>query len=86
MFKVGDKTLTIDPWFGNDLLTIVEFRKNGDTDYAIFSDGGFFRASALRLATKEEIAAGHRINLTSDTIDDSDLEYHVSPLCKVEVK
>lgn len=61
MFKVGDNTLTIDPWFGNALLTIVEFRKSGATDYAIFSDGGFFRTSALRLATPEEIAAGHRI-------------------------
>lgn len=61
MFKVGDKALTIDPWFGNDLLTIVEFRKNGTTEYAIFSDGGFFRTSALRLATPQEIAVGHRI-------------------------
>ena len=38
--------------------------------------------------TPEEIAAGHRIDLTSvsptsDTIDESDLEYHVSKNCKV---
>lgn len=76
MFKVGDKTLTIDPWFGNDLLTIVGFRKSGATDYAIFSDGGFFRTSALRLATQEEIAAGNRIDL--ETLRDCD----TSPNCK----
>ncbi|WP_332605460.1 hypothetical protein [Acinetobacter sp. ESBL14] len=64
MFKVGDKTLTIDPWFGNDLLTIVEFRRSGSTDYAIFSDGGFFRTSALRHANPEEIQLGHRIDKT----------------------
>ncbi|MEG1855678.1 MAG: hypothetical protein RR231_09245 [Acinetobacter sp.] len=44
-----------------------------------------------RIADKQEIAAGNRINLTSvsptsDTIEDSDIEYHVSPLCKIEVK
>lgn len=78
MFKVGNKTLTIDPWFGNDLLTIVEFRKSGTTEYAIFSDDGFFRTSALRLATPEEIAAGHRIDL--ETLDHP--EDYTSPNCK----
>ncbi|WP_313433169.1 hypothetical protein [Acinetobacter sp.] len=76
MFKVGDKTLTIDPWFGNDLLTIVEFRRSDATGYAIFSDGGFFRASALRLATEQEIAAGRRIDL--EELRDCD----TSPNCK----
>lgn len=58
--KVGDKVLTIDPWFGNDLLTIVEFRRSETTVYAIFSDGGFFRTSALRLATLDEAKAEWR--------------------------
>ncbi|MDH0032030.1 MULTISPECIES: hypothetical protein [unclassified Acinetobacter] len=60
MFKVGDKVLTIDPWFGNALLIIDDFRECEGTYYAIFSDGGFFRVNALRTATRNEITAGYR--------------------------
>lgn len=38
----------------------------------------------LKLATQEEIAAGHRID--NDMGDDTHIENHVSPNCKVGVK
>ena len=38
----------------------------------------------IRHATPEEIAAGHRID--NDIGDDSHIENHISPLCKMGVK
>ena len=63
IFEVGDLSLTIDPWFGSNLLVIVDFRESETERYAIFSDGGFFRISGLRHATDEEIKAGKRLEV-----------------------
>ncbi|PKH28735.1 hypothetical protein [Acinetobacter radioresistens] len=63
IFEVGDLSLTIDPWFGSNLLTVVDFRKSETERYAIFSDGGFFRISGLRHATDAEIEAGKRLGV-----------------------
>lgn len=63
IFEVGDLSLTIDPWFGSNLLTVVDFRKSETERYAIFSDGGFFRISGLRHATAAEIKAGKRLEV-----------------------
>lgn len=61
IFEVGDLSLTIDPWFGSNLLVVVDFRESETERYAIFSDGGFFRISGLRHATDAEIKAGKRL-------------------------
>lgn len=63
IFEVGDLSLTIDPWFGSNLLVVVDFRESETERYAIFSDGGFFRISGLRHATDEEIKAGKRLEV-----------------------
>lgn len=63
IFEVGDLSLTIDPWFGSNLLAVVDFRESEIERYAIFSDGGFFRISGLRHATDDEIKAGKRLEV-----------------------
>ena len=65
IFEVGDLSLAIDPWFGGNLLAVVDFRESGTERYAILSDGGFFRISGLRHATDEEIKAGKRLEVSS---------------------
>ena len=64
----------------------VNARKNGEvyTDYISTTKGMPHRKSQLRHATPEEIAAGHRID--NDMGDDTRIENHVSPNCKVGVK
>ncbi|WP_288496944.1 hypothetical protein [uncultured Acinetobacter sp.] len=79
-FKVGDLVLTIDPWFGKTLLKITGFAMVAEKN-ALFECGGFFRVSALRHATPEEIKAGHRIDDTTDHV--TDIRNHVSPSTKV---
>lgn len=66
IFEVGDLSLTIDPWFGSNLLAVVDFRESETERYAIFSDGGFFRISGLRHATDDEIKAGRRLEVKSE--------------------
>ncbi len=79
MFKVGDKVV------GTKLIDdrIFEYQHElPELSMAVISkDGAAIGLNQLRHATPEEIAAGHRID--NDMGDDSHIENHVSPLCKV---
>ena len=61
---------------------------SSDMSHSYWVYSGYYR-----VADKEEIKAGHRIdhisqegNMVHDLGDDSHIENHISPLCKVEVK
>ena len=61
-FLVGDVVVTIDPFFGSDLLTIKEIRKNLlGMHFALFEEGGFWRLTGIRHATIAEINAKRRL-------------------------
>lgn len=93
MFKVGDKVVNIEHRNSDvQKIELVEekrikvFSKNMAFSYWVFK-------FQFRHATPEEIAAGHRIdhisqegNMVHDLGDDSHIENHVSPNCKVGVK
>lgn len=98
MFKVGDFVLPISNEFSNEVCELTEDYVGQDFKYKT-KKGGFgyivksFMPTAWRHATPEEIKAGHRIdhisqegNMVHDLGDDSHIENHVSPLCKVGVK
>ncbi|WEI17382.1 hypothetical protein PY247_12865 [Acinetobacter proteolyticus] len=80
MFKVGDKVVAISNQLHGGIRVVQEII-NGQQ--LVFKHDGFHK-SLCRHATTEEIAAGHRIY--NDMGDDSHIENHISPLCKVEVK
>lgn len=89
MFKVGDFVLYEKTYYTYEVvettITNVFALKNSKTKriYAMP------HISRLKLATPEEIAAGHRIDHfidINDMGDDSHIENHVSPNCKVGVK
>lgn len=106
MFKVGDYIFTNDDVAHYPYLIIA---KKGE-HYKLRSDKGvrYCREWRIdRIATEQEIAAGHRIDTTTgvtvitpkgvskakggmaafvDMGDDSHIENHISPLCKVGVK
>ncbi|MFK7080759.1 hypothetical protein [Acinetobacter baumannii] len=91
-FKVGDKVVCKYEHiilFGNVVLEIKNFREDLKEvgDFCTFTNGNDYWLSALRCATPEEIAAGHRIDKPSnsgelETLDKP--ENHISPNCKVE--
>ncbi len=98
MFKVGDKVVRT---IGHNVVfevsggciggRNVNARKNGEvyTDYISTTKGMPHHKSQLIHATPEEIAAGHRIDHfvdINDMGDDTHIENHVSPNCKVGVK
>jgi len=84
MFKVGDKVVNIEHRNSDvQKIELVEekrikvFSKNMAFSYWVFK-------FQFRHATAQEIALGHRID--NDMGDDSHIENHVSPNCKVGVK
>ena len=89
MFKVGDLVVFTDSeTYKNPLLKIVHIPLQ---KVMIVSTGinGYTDFSHLRHATPDEIAAGHRIDHfvdINDMGDDTHIENHVSPNCKVGVK
>ena len=91
MFKVGDRVVRLDL----DSPHIYSIMRIEDGLFTIGRKvkhrtwGTWLECSEIRLASPEEIAAGHRIDHIGDVNDmgdDSHIENHVSPLCKVEVK
>ena len=75
MFKVGDKIIFAA--MGN---SVMEYQQCLEM---------FISQGLIRHATPEEIAAGHRIDHfvdVNDMGDDTHIENHVSPNCKVGVK
>ena len=84
MFKVGDLVLYEKTYYTYEVvettITNVFALKHSKTKriYAMP------HISRLILATPEEIAVGHRID--NDIGDDSHVENHISPNCKVGVK
>lgn len=86
MFKVGDKVVRLDL----DLPYIYSIMRIEDGVFTIGRKvrhgtwGKWLECNNIRLATSEEIATGHRID--DDMGDDSHIENHVSPNCKVGVK
>lgn len=86
MFKVGDKVIRLDL----DSPHIYSIMRIEDGLFTIGRKvkhrtwGTWLGCSEIRLASPEEIAAGHRID--NDMGDDSHIENHISPNCKVRVK
>ncbi len=111
MFKVGDKVVLIE---GEDSRIFVVDFAGWDTNLSVTGLGKYkdirgyvWDKKLFRLATNEEIAAGHRIHTNTgvtvitpsgaskvkggltafvDMGDDSHIENHVSPNCKVGVR
>lgn len=79
MFKVGDKVV------GTRLIDdrIFEYQYElPELSMAVISkDGAAIGLNQLRHATPEEVALGHRID--NDIGDDSHIEKHISPNCKL---
>ncbi len=83
-FEINDWVKANDGQFGfNELFKIVDFfaDRNG-TLLAVLDDGDCYPLSCLEHASEAEIKAGHRID--NDMGDDSHIENHISPNCKVE--
>ena len=86
MFKVGHKVIRLDL----DSPHIYSIMRIEDGLFTIGRNvkhrtwGTWLECSEIRLASPEEIALGHRID--NDMGDDTHIENHVSPLCKVGVK
>ena len=72
MFKVGDKVLGLNAWISLYVQEVTEVYEG----YVVLDTGSKCKDSALRHATPEEIAVGHRIDL--ETLRDCD----TSPNCK----
>lgn len=72
MFKVGDKVLGLNAWISLYVQEVTDVYEG----YVVLDTGSKCKDSALRHATPEEIAAGHRIDL--ETLRDCD----TSPNCK----
>ena len=89
MFKVGDKVVN-DAFINSDIYVFKKLMPEiGMALIAHDDDEGACGLYSLRHATPEEIAAGHRIDHFVDANnmgDDSHIENHVSPNCKVGVK
>lgn len=84
MFKVGDKVVLIE---GEDSRIFVVDFAGWDTNLSVTGLGKYkdirgyvWDKKLFRLATNEEIAAGHRID--NDMGDDSHIENHISPHCQ----
>ncbi len=72
MFKVGDKVLGLNAWISLYVQEVTDVYEG----YVVLDTGSKCKDSALRHATPEEIAVGHRIDL--ETLRDRD----TSPNCK----
>lgn len=91
-FKVGDKVVGTYEYGAKDVYEVVggciggvsyspDRSGNIYTAYITMKNGLPHHRSNLRHATPEEIAAGRRID--NDMGDDSHIENHISPNCKV---
>ena len=88
MFKVGE-AVVLKNSSQNKVMKIQAHNDEFIRAYYGDQDYSFAHESNFRHATPEEIAAGHRIDHfvdINDMGDDSHIENHVSPLCKVGVK
>ena len=89
MFKVGDKVVN-DAFINSDIYVFKKLMPEiGMALIAHDDDEGACGLYSLRHATPEEIKAGHRIDHfvdINDMGDDTHIENHVSPNCKVGVK
>lgn len=89
-FKVGNKVCflgghSLPEFFGGVYEIIGQTIAGIFNDEYVLNDKGKNRRvsyKTIRHATPEEIAAGHRID--NDMGDDSHIENHISPNCKVE--
>lgn len=83
-FKIGNKIIRLD----NNSPHIYSIQKIEDGLATIVRKvrhktwGAWLLQNEIRLATQEEIAAGHRID--NDMGEDFPIENHISPNCKVE--
>lgn len=86
MFKVGDKVVN-DAFINSDIYVFKKLMPEiGMALIAHDDDEGACGLYSLRHATPEEIKAGHRIDHfvdINDMVDDSHIENHISPNCKV---
>ena len=83
MFKVGQDVVLKDS-SQNKVMSIQAYNDEFIRAYWSKREYSFAHESNFRHATPEEIKAGHRID--NDMGDDSHIENHVSPNCKVGVK
>lgn len=77
-FKVGDRIVYLADWDDFDGIMTYDSR---------FDDNSWNHKNMIRKATPEEIAAGYRIDQTSDSRELETLdkpENHISPNCKVK--
>ncbi|MDC4376707.1 hypothetical protein NQ658_06995 [Acinetobacter baumannii] len=89
-FKAGDQIVMIEPYAYDDIRVVKELLEEGRVCKT--TDGRTLRLSLTsgymvhRIATPEEIAAGHRIDKPSNSRELEILdkpENHISPNCKV---
>ncbi|OFW44120.1 MAG: hypothetical protein A2003_13245 [Acinetobacter sp. GWC1_38_13] len=83
MFKVGE-AVVLKNSSQNKVMRIQSYNDEFIRAYWSKGEYSFAHESNFRHATPEEISAGHRID--NDMRDDSHIENHVSPNCKVGVK
>ena len=74
MFKVGDKVLGLNAWISLYVQEVTDVYEG----YVVLDTGSKCKDSALRHATPQEIAAGHRIDC--EILDYP--EDYTSPNCK----
>ena len=92
MFKVG-QDVVLNNSSQNKVMKIQAYKDEFIRAYWSKKEYSFAHESNFRHATEQEIKTGHRIdhisqegNMVHDLGDDSHIENHVSPLCKVGVK
>ena len=88
MFKVGE-AVVLKKSSQNKVMKIQSYNDEFIRAYWSKGEYSFAHESNFRHATPEEIAAGHRFDHfvdINDMGDDSHIENHISPLCKVGVK
>ena len=88
MFKVGE-AVVLNNSSQNKVMKIQAYNDEFIRAYWSKKEYSFAHESNFRHATHEEIAAGHRIDHFVDANDmgnDTHIENHVSPNCKVGVK
>ena len=88
MFKVGE-AVVLKNSSQNKVMNIQAYNDEFIRAYWSKKEYSFAHESNFRHATPEEIKAGHRIDHfvgVNDMGDDTHIDNHVSPLCRVGVK
>ena len=80
MFKVG-QDVVLKNSSQNKVMSIQAYNDEFIRAYWSKKEYSFAHESNFRHATEQEIAAGHRID--NDMGDDSHIENHISPNCKL---